>query len=307
MFSNLPKWLIQGLPIATLLALLFSLGELSKKNEITAIKSLGINMWRIITLFITMGIVIGIFDFMARELVVSKTSVYSEMIKKERIQKKKILTQTYLNNQIFTLSNNMRMTIRYLNTKTNTMNGVTIEKYNTRFEITHLILAEKACWENGSWILKNGVIRDFSSIHWNEFYFKDYNFNINISPENLIVKHTCYNTMNFSTLKKHINQLKTLGQTTTKARIVLNTRCSDAFSHIIVMMIGIPFAIGFMKKLNKIISFTLALGITFVYWGTQATTRSLGENFILSPFVAAWLPNILFLIISIYLLIKIKK
>ncbi|MCA6071253.1 MAG: LptF/LptG family permease, partial [Endomicrobium sp.] len=47
LITNLPEWLMQGLPIATLLALLFSLGNLSKRNEITAMKAAGINVWRV--------------------------------------------------------------------------------------------------------------------------------------------------------------------------------------------------------------------------------------------------------------------
>ncbi|MDR2191725.1 MAG: LptF/LptG family permease, partial [Endomicrobium sp.] len=43
LFSNLPWWMIQVLPVATLLSLLFSLGELSKRNEITAMKAAGVN------------------------------------------------------------------------------------------------------------------------------------------------------------------------------------------------------------------------------------------------------------------------
>jgi lipopolysaccharide export LptBFGC system permease protein LptF len=73
------------------------------------------------------------------------------------------------------------------------------------------------------------------------------------------------------------------------------------------MMIGIAFALGMNNQFGKIISFTLALGLTFVYWGVQAITQSLGENEIISPFAAAWTPNLIFLFLGIYLLRQTRK
>ncbi|MCA6070094.1 MAG: LptF/LptG family permease [Endomicrobium sp.] len=310
LITNLPEWLMQGLPIATLLALLFSLGNLSKRNEITAMKAAGINVWRVISVFLIMGVIIGIGDFATREFVVSKTSFYNEIVKKEKIKKEEILIVTDYYNRIVSLPDNARMTIGHLDTQANTMKDVVMEKYNANFEIQRLVLAKEAVWENGAWILKNGVMRDFDSYFWNEIYFKDCNSNISMTPEDMTIntiKEERYDAMNISEFKKHINQLKTFGQAAIKPRIILNTRFASAFSHVIVMMIGIPFVIGFGSKLNRILNFTLALGAVFVFWGIQAIARSLGENLILSPIIAAWLPCIIFSTIGIYLLIEIKK
>ncbi|MCA6071252.1 MAG: LptF/LptG family permease, partial [Endomicrobium sp.] len=257
-----------------------------------------------------MGFIIGIGDFAVREIVVAKTSFYNEIIKKEKIKKEEISIKTDYHNQIVTLPNNVRMTIGHLDTQANTMKNVVMEKYSPDFEIQRLVLAEKATWESGAWILENGVMRNFDSDFWHEIYFKDYNSNMSMAPEDMTIKDTKdirYDAMNISEFKKYINQLKTFGQTAIKPIIILNTRFASAFSHVVVMMIGVPFVMGLGSKLNRILSFALALGAVFAFWGTQAITRSLGENFILSPIVAAWLPHIIFSTIGIYFLIGVKK
>jgi lipopolysaccharide export system permease protein len=307
LFSDMPLWLIQAFPIATLLALLFSLGDLSKNNEIMAIKAAGINILRIVALFFIMGFVIGIGDFVVKEFIVPKTNLYNKAIEKEKIQKEKINIKTEFSDLIVPALNNTRVTIGYLNTKENEMKNIAIEKYSDKFKIEHLILAEIGIWENGSWLLKNGVIRNFNADFWNEIRFEQYDSNIRIKPEDMITQDVSYDTMNMHVLKKYINQLRALGQTAVKERIILNMRFAVIFSYIVVMMIGIPFAIGFENILNKILSFTLAMSVAFIYWGTQAITKSLGENLILSPFIAAWLPNLIFSAIGVYLLIKVKK
>ena len=91
LFSNIPWWIIQVLPVATLLALLFSLGGLAKKNEITAIKAAGVNLWKVIILFMVIGFIIGLADFAARELVVPATSLFNEKVKKEKYRKKRYM------------------------------------------------------------------------------------------------------------------------------------------------------------------------------------------------------------------------
>ncbi|MDR3071808.1 MAG: LptF/LptG family permease [Endomicrobium sp.] len=307
LISNLPEWLVQGLPIATLLAVLFSIGNLSKKNEITAIKASGINTWRIITLFLMTGFIIGLCDFAIREFILPKTSLYAQDVKREKVKKEKTRIHTDFYNQIVSLPNHIKIIMGHFDTKACTMKNVVVEKYNDNFTIKRLILAEKASWVNNTWILTNGVIRDFDINSWHEIYFKSHDSAIHVTPKDLTIEDIPYHAMNIRDFKKYINKLKVFGQTATKAKIILYIRFSAIFSHIIVMMIGIPFTIGFGSKLNKMLSFSLALGVAFTYWGMQAITQAFGENFILPVFLAAWLPNAIFSIIGVYFLVKIRK
>jgi lipopolysaccharide export system permease protein len=307
LLSAMPLWLTQALPMATLLSLLFSLGDLSKNNEIMAIKSAGINIWRIVILFFIMGFVIGTGNFAIKEFIIPKTSSYNEVIEKEKIQKEKINIKTEFSDLIVPVLSNTRLTIGYLNAEENTMKNIAIEKFSDKFKIERLILAEAGTWENDSWLLKNGVIRNFNADFWNETHFEQYNSNIHIKPKDMPLQGVSYDTMSISALKKYINQLRAFGQTAVKEIIILNMRFATVFSYIIAIMIGIPLAIGFGNNLNKILDFTLAIIATFIYWGTQSITKSLGENLILSPFVAAWLPSLIFSAIGVYMLVKVKK
>jgi lipopolysaccharide export system permease protein len=295
---------MQALPIITLVALLFSLGDLSKKNEIIAIKAAGINIWKIVSLFLIAGLIIGTTELSVREFIIPKTHKCSRKIQKEKIQK-----ETEFSDLIFSMHNNTKLTIGYINTDKKVMRDIVIEKYNNDFNMEFLILSKKAIWKNNMWLLKNGVIRKFNSdtCDWNETYFKNHKLDIHIKPTDMVIQTTPHNSMNTFEFKKYINLLRISGQATVKERIALNMRYAAVFSHIVVMIIGIPFAIGPGRKLNKALSFTLALITTFIYWGTQAITVSLGENFILYPFMAAWLPIFIFTIVGTYILVKVKK
>ncbi|MDR1942177.1 MAG: LptF/LptG family permease [Endomicrobium sp.] len=307
LLSNVPWWIIEVLPVATLLAVLFSLGGFAKQNEITAIKAAGINLWKIIFIFLFLGVLIGAADLGAREFLIPTTTKFNERVKRERIQKEEIKYQTEFSDLIVSLRNNMRFTVGFLDTKAGIMKDAVIEKYNDDFYLQYLILASQGKWNGQTWVLENGVIRKFKDGFWNELYFQSYDSGIELKPQDIAFRKMKSETMSTREFRKYINQLRIFGQTALKERINLQIRYASVFCHLVVMMIGIPFALGVGNKLNKIISFTMALIAAFIYWGVQAITQSLGENAILSPIMAAWLPNIIFISTGAFLLAKLKK
>ena len=307
LFSNLPWWMIQVLPVATLLSVLFSLGELSKRNEITAAKAAGVNLWKIIALFLFTGAMIGLADLAAREFVIPKTTRINERIKKEKIEKQTISYKTEFSNLIVALKNNSRVTIGFLDTKAQIMKDVVIEKYDEDFYLEYLVLSPGGKWDGASWELENGVLRKFKDGLWDEMYFKTYDSGIDLKPNDIAFRKMKSETMSTKEFKRYIKQIRIFGQTALNERINLNIRYASVFCHLIVMMIGIPFALGFGNKFGKILSFTLALAASFTYWGFQAITQSLGENAILTPLMSAWLPNFVFVAIGVFMLAKVKK
>jgi len=57
---GLPFWLNLVLPVATMLALLFSLGQLYQQGEITAFRSAGIPSWRIYLPYASVGLLLAL-------------------------------------------------------------------------------------------------------------------------------------------------------------------------------------------------------------------------------------------------------
>jgi lipopolysaccharide export system permease protein len=306
---NLPWWIIQVFAVSVLLALLFSLGELAKRNEITAIKAAGINIWKIIALFMFLGFLIGVFDFSVREFVIPKIVVKAEYVRDVKIKKKKlnnIKSEHY--NLIVSLPYNRRMSVTYLNIENKYMRDIIIDEYDDNFYLKDNIVAGQANYDGNQWILQNGVERIFDDHHsWKENYFDTKAIGITIPPEDFVIKDKRYELMNLKEFKEYIQKKQMLGKPTIKEQIVYQTRFANVFCHLIVMMIGIPFALGLGNKFGKIISFTFALIFSFIYWSVQAVCASLGENFILNVFLAAWLPNFIFAVIGILLFIKLKK
>ena len=76
--SSAPEKMVILLPVSLLLALLFSLTQHARHNEITAMRAAGISLARLAVPYFAMGLLLSLVLFVVNELVVPKASALSE-------------------------------------------------------------------------------------------------------------------------------------------------------------------------------------------------------------------------------------
>ena len=307
LFLNLPWWIIQVLPVAVLLAVLFSLGQLTRNNEITALKAAGINLLKIVLIFFFCAVFVGLFEIILKEKIIPFTVLKAEQIRHEKIKKEDYSVKYEFNDLVISLPNMAQMTIGNLNAKTNLLRQIVIDKYDNNFRLIGQTVAQSGIYDGNYWVFNNGVLRDFTKTPMEEVVFSTKSVSLPFAPKDFILAKLRPEQMTTPQFKSYIHQLNTLGIPSEKERIQLYFRWSSAFSHIIVILIGIPFALGFAGKHGKFISFTFALIFAFVYWGILAVAQSLGENRVISPLLSAWLGNIIFGVFGVVMLSRLKK
>ncbi|MCX5782541.1 MAG: LptF/LptG family permease [Elusimicrobia bacterium] len=307
LFLNLPWWSIQVLPVSVFLAVLFSLGEFARHGEITALKAAGINLWRIISMFLFCGLIIGLLDLSLREIVIPHTSRAADKILIEKIHRERPRSRTEFYDLVVSLPRNGRMTIGYLNTKDDYIKKGVIDFFDPQFNLIKQIVFESAYYKNRQWYFSNGVERIFKEGGFNENYFQEKILVLYVKPEDFVLDDIRPEQKTTRYYKNYIRQLETLGIPSENERIQFNLRFSSIFSYLIAMLIGIPFAVSVSKRFGKILSFIFALIFGFIYWAFQAVGQSMGQNKVISPFIAAWLSNIIFGLVGFYLLSKVRK
>ncbi|MGA2090262.1 MAG: LptF/LptG family permease [Endomicrobiales bacterium] len=277
---SLPWWCIQVLPVSVLLAVLFSLGDL---------------------------IVIGVADFGIREFVIPRTVREAEHIRDTRIHREEASNRFEYYNHVVTLPNNGRMTIGYLNLKSQTMTAIVIDFFDDNDILKRQVVAASADWHTNDWTFHKGVERIFKAEQCEDHPFTTLSNVIRTPPEAFVIKHVRPELMNTPDFIRYIKNFEMIGAPAQNEKIQLNQRFASVVSHMIVMCIGIPFALGLGSRHGKLISFTFALIFAFVYWGLQAVGQSLGENNIISPPMAAWLGNIVFSGIGLWMISRVEK
>ncbi len=307
LFLNLPWWSLSVLPVSVFLAVLFSLGDFARHGEITALKAAGINLWRIITMFLLLGLIIGLFDLSLREIIIPYTSRAADKILIEKIHREKPRSRTEFYDLVVSLPKNARITISYLNTKDNYIKKGVIDFFDQQFNLTKQMVFESAYYKNKLWYFYNGVERIFKEGGFEENYFLEKSIVLSVKPEDFVLDDIRPEQKTTRYYRSYIRQLETLGIPSESERIQFNLRFSSVFSYLIAMLIGIPFAISVSKRFGKIIGFIFALIFGLIYWAFQAVGQSMGQNKVISPFMAAWLSNIIFGLAGFYLMSKVRK
>jgi lipopolysaccharide export LptBFGC system permease protein LptF len=73
---------------------------------------------------------------------------------------------------------------------------------------------------------------------------------------------------------------------------------------LVTVLLGLPFAFKVGRR-GSMYGVGVGLILAIVFWAIAAISNALGLETILSPFLSAWAPNILFAAVGAYLLLFI--
>ena len=160
----LPYIIILTLPVATLLASLFSVGQLSRYNELIAMQASGISLYRILHPLIVLGVIISLVAAYAGERFVPSTNqkkkeIYQAHVNKVKRRDKDVQTRD-INLQI---DKNRWLLIGFFDIDINTGFQVSVQTYYQN-QLIKRIDAAKMIWKDENrWQLLNGNIRQFEN------------------------------------------------------------------------------------------------------------------------------------------------
>lgn len=309
----LPVIFSQTAPLACLIAVLFSLGRLNSNNEIMAIRCAGQNFWQITKSAVCFGFVISTLIFLVNEKLVPEATMISSRIKEEKLSLRNLPKEKkeIIHNVTFYGLRNRLYFIDTFNPNDNTLEGITILEQDRNQNLSAKIVALKGVWSSDKWKFQQCQIFYFDlSGQMNDKieYFEEKEMDIDETPEDLLRQRIQISAMNIKQLKDYIKRFSDSGATSIlhNLRVDLNQRAAYPFSNLVIMFVGMPFAM--MTKRRKGMTFTMlgtCICIGFLYYVLNAVSLAFGKGLILNPAVSAWLANIIFCLTAAYLIVKI--
>ncbi len=304
---QVPYLFVLMLPVALMLSAFFSIGELSRRFEIIAIKSIGISMKRTFLTIYLFSILMTLISLYLYLDIVGSYMRKAEWVKAVEIEGKKIPKErTFATNLTF-VSGNKVYFFSNISALTNSADGIVIVELKKEGEVKKRIDATSGKYERGIWILYNVQERAFNSDNliiqnYNKREFKE----IEESPFEFLTELKELQQMNYKELKNRIEKLKRAGFEVNAELTELNIRFSFPFMNIITIILSLPIAIAIKGK-GRAWGFGIAVIFVFIYWGLSEAFRTLGIVGKLEPMLCAWIPNLFFLTIGIPLWFRIEK
>jgi lipopolysaccharide export system permease protein len=307
-YLNLVPWILTLImPVSVLLSVVFSLGKMSRDNELTAFIASGLSLFRISFPILISSIFISIFMIVFSETVTPITYRKSERIMTVEIEEKKPANYHMVKENLHYLGahNRIYYADKY-NTKVKQLTNVIIHKYKGS-KLIRRIDAKKGYWDGEKWILLNGVIREFKQNGEKITKFKELPMKqLPEKPEDLAKTQVEPGEMNYTELKNYINKIRRGGGSVDKYLVDLYFKLSFPFTNFIFALIGIAFSSA-KRKPSMATGFGLTLIISFSYYGILRIGQSLGHSGVLHPLLGAWMVNILFLIAGGFLLYRANR
>jgi len=305
-FYSIPMIISLVLPFAVLLATLMTYGSFSKHNEITAMKANGISLYRISLPALIFAAVISVFLFYFSELITPASLQKTENIIKIEVQKQQALG-FFKQNEIWYRSGNAIYNFKMFDVNNDTLRGVTINYLNPDFTLNMRVDAQSAKWDNDHWIFHNLLTTTFNSKNIPVLERSDEKIiNIPEKPNDFKIIQKDAEKMGYFELRKYVKKIQTEGYDVTRYLADLQGKIAFPLVTIILVFIGVFFSLRSERSGGVMQSIGMGILIGSSYWIVHAFSMSLGRSGTLSPFIAAWAANILFISAALVLFHKAR-
>lgn len=307
-FYYIPYIIILTLPISMLLASLFSLGSMAQYNEIIAIKSSSVSLYRILLPVLGFSLFISLLVGMAGETVVPQTNRLRLDIYRYDIKKESRKMQSTRNQLAIQDENDRQVFIQFYETGKKRAHKVNIitEKNNN---IVKRLDARYMIWEpdKSIWMLVDVTERAFTDsteqmARFDSLIYK----NSHITPEDLTELEIQPEEMNYVELNRFVDKMLALGADARRWLVDLYMKISYPLANFIIVLFGAPLAAK-KRRSGPALGFAIALLISFIYFLFLRTGQVLGHKGDLTPWLAAWIGNIVFGVGAIVVLIRQRK
>jgi len=305
----IPFLLSYTIPMSILTSALLVFGRLSGDNEIVAIKASGINIYRLSSPLILIGLLFSLLSIALNNDIIPNMHFESRKIVKNIGVK---TPAAYLEPGTFIKS--FKGYIIFIHEiDRNKLKGVRI--YQPQDELsTRTIIAEKGEFitlDNQNAVklkLINGTSDEPNPKNPTNFYklnFKTYYLTLNVDESIASSGYTEKKPkeMTFQEIKSEIKKLGRYHVDTPSLVTEFHRKISISFASMVFIIIGIPLGI-FTRRGEKTIQFAIALGVIVVYYLLMALSIALSLKGIWSPCFWMYLPNIIIGVIGIILLRK---
>lgn len=302
---SFPPYLVLTFPMAVLLATLLGFGRISADSEGTAISAGGVPFWRIAMPAVYLGLFATGVGYYINDRVAAAATLKIEEIKEEVVNQGSETTLPFdfpyrpNGNLVFLVHVEKGFDIQEKKLK-----DVTITYFDEAGRPASLIYADYAQWEGGkNWRLLNASVYELGVYPGYQTLGDTRTEDLETDPASLAFLKRDPDTLSFSELRMQIAELKVGGKgddgIIRKAEVKLWTKVSLPFASLVFAVVGSP--IGLRRQRTAKGGWSLAIIIIFGYYVIFTVMSSIASAGHCSPELAAFLPNILGLIVGVML------
>ena len=284
----------------TFIAVIYFTSRMAYNTEFIAILSNGVSFNRILYPYFISALIITLFSFTLNNFVIPHATAKKQVFEEQYYHRApRVFSDRNIHRQI---SPGVFIYLENYNTYNNSGRLFSMEKYENG-ELVSKLMSKEVHWDSttNKWRVRDYMIRNFDGEKQILITGKSIDTTMNISPEEFKRRDNAVEAMNLPELNRFIKRQKMQGASNLNEILIeKHKRFSFPFSTFILTLIGVSVS---SKKVKGGIGMQIGIGllISFAYILFLQFSSQFAISGAFSPFVAAWIPNVLFFVIAIFL------
>jgi lipopolysaccharide export system permease protein len=302
---SVPENMFLVMPAAVLFATVFTVGAMGRHSELTAAKAGGQSFHRLmLPLFVAAAASSGL-AFVVGELAPGATA------KQLELQKAKAARPTRTRyNFVYRGDVGWVYTIRSLDVANRQLKHLMFERQGTGLDYPDLVItADSASWDDSlsSWRVRNGASRVIAGPGRQAmFSFRSMRLRaLTQSPADLLAESKAPDEMRYAELGRYVDALKRSGNDANKLMVERTLKVAIPVTCFIIALFGAPLAVT-SPRAGAAVGIAISLGTTVIFLLLTQIMKAVGAGGVVNPDLAAWIPNIVFAIAGVVLLIRVR-
>jgi lipopolysaccharide export system permease protein len=303
---RMPEFIVFAFPMSILLATLMAYSRLSSDSELIALRSIGINIYRLILPAIAFSLCIVTLTFFFNNFIAPAANYEASVTLTQALgetrpdfETENILFDEYQDVEIEDGSTKEVLTRLFYAEEFDgeQMKNLTVLDRSRR-SISQIVVARSAKWNvvKNIWDFYDGTIYLVGSDdgYNNVVRFQHQQLALPQTALDLAQKGKDTNQMNIFEAREYLKIVKHSADEPRirKWQVRIQEKIAIPFACLVFALIGTALGIK-PQNSGKATSFGICIGLIFAYYLLSFISQSLGISGVLPPWVAAWLPNFL--------------
>ena len=310
LWYSTPQFAYYAVPIATLVAVLGTIGGLTRSSELTVMRACGVSLYRASMPLLVVALASSAMLFTLEERVLAesnkKANELDDIIHERPLHTVDVANRSWLIGRedriyYYELFNPQRAEIRRL-----TVFQPEPQPYRLVSEVfaTSATCPDRAC-EDGTWQARSGWEQKFARAARpvrTPFASRE----IALSPlRDFTLAQVDASMMTFNELRDYIQRTRASGFNITEEEVNLQGKVAFPAVTIVMTALAIPFAVSTGRR-GALYGIGLAIILSVAYWLLMAFFLAAGKAGLLPAPLAAWATNILFMAVAGYLVLTVR-
>jgi LPS export ABC transporter permease LptF/LPS export ABC transporter permease LptG len=294
-------------PIAVLVTTLASFGILTQRNEVTAVKALGISLYRLaIPALIGASLAVVAMVWMQNEVLPAANERAAQL---EDVINNREVTRSYRRADRNWLFGGERFIYNYLHydTRGQALQRLQVFEVDEVRGITRRLYADTGRYVGDGWRFSRAWTRSFDALETTEYrrYDEPILAAFPETPEYFESEVKRPEALSYGQLKEHIAELEQSGQEVPDLKVKLHSKFSSPAISFVMGLVALPFAFRLGRR-GALYGIGIGVMLGMVFLAAVAFSEVLGETETLPPLLAAWSPAVAFSLLSLYAFLGVE-